>query len=101
MINDHDIKQALIKCINYHFLSDIVFKRSPWLTKQEAASYLRISQKQIDRLIKKGILKCKRVDPTNPRSKILIHRTWCDRMVLGLPNGKLSTIQKSELESVT
>lgn len=47
---------------------------SPWMNSKEAAIFLRISPSTLDKLVSKGLLPFRRVNPENPKSQRLFHR---------------------------
>ncbi len=66
-------------------------QQSPWMTTDECADYLKISKRQVFKLIQGGYLKSKRMkspsydDKENSRGnrlRIRIHREWADQYVM-------------------
>ena len=48
--------------------------QTPWLTTRGAAQFLRCSESKVEQLTARGLLPCRRLDPTSPRSPRLYHR---------------------------
>lgn len=64
---------------------------SPWLTLEEAATYLRCSKRKIEQLIASRQLPFSRQDPSHQRSPKLIHRK---HLIAFLISGKNAITQR-------
>jgi excisionase family DNA binding protein len=74
-------------------------KESKWLTVQEVARYMRVCERTVRSLIGSGKLKSKKRGTRPTGGKILIHRNWVDRFIIGGGN-HLTTNQKTELKEL-
>ena len=64
-----------------------------WYSVKQVAEYLNCSDRTVKRLIQRQQLQRKKVNGLN-----LIHQKWIDQMVLSNGSGKLSKIDKQELQ---
>ena len=73
------------------------FNETKWLTVQEVARYMRVCERTVRSLIASGKLKSKKRGTRPTGGKILIHRNWVDKFIIG-GGGRLTTKQKTELQ---
>lgn len=69
---------------------------SPWLTTQEAATFLRCSLSKIDEMTKLGLLPFRRLDPTATRSPRLYHRRDLTAFLVTSRNPRESRLSPAE-----
>jgi excisionase family DNA binding protein len=68
-----------------------------WYTIDDAADYLRCSNRSIRRFIQNGSLHSTRMES---KGGIRIHRKWLDAFMMGLNAKRMSPVQKRLLEDL-
>ena len=66
---------------------------TPWFTTRQTAEYLNLSERTIKTHLALGSLKRRKVGRKN-----MIHLSWIEQFVLSNASGKLSKIDKQELQ---
>lgn len=54
-------------------MSDATSIQSPWMTREEAAEYARVTPQTLEQAVEAGELRCRRVG-----RRVLFHRDWVD-----------------------
>ncbi len=82
---------------------------SPWMTAEDCADFLKISKRQLSRLIQRGYIKSKRMkSPSNDDEKenrrenklrIRIHREWADQYVM-FGKLRLTALERKQLNDL-